>query len=72
MQIRPPIVGATVKLIAPVGSSCVCWDWLGSYVWLGRVVLHGEGGFVALVVDFSPSRDVIALPVHVQTFFFRS
>ena len=28
---------------------------------MGRVVLHGEGGFVVLVVDFSPSRDVFAL-----------
>lgn len=28
---------------------------------MGRAVLHGEGGFVAFVVDFSPSRDVSAL-----------
>ena len=45
--------------------------------------MYREGGFVALVVDFSPSRlrvgitflpsrDVIALPVQVQTPFFRS
>ena len=42
--------------------------------------MYREGGFVALVVDFSPSRlrvgitflpsrDVIALPVRVQTLF---
>ena len=28
---------------------------------MGRAVLHREGGFVAFVVDFSPSRDVSAL-----------